>query len=98
MRRHRLLGVLASTLALGLVAFANIPDDRVVLVADSEAAQIVAGGCSNAYGSTFCNGTCPTTVGCYSASTTKTLSCGSNTANACSSTACGSLTLSCGGG
>jgi hypothetical protein len=95
MRSHRLLVGLALSLALGLVVFDNISDRRVVLVADSEAAQIVAGGCSNTYFSTYCTAPCPTTTGCYSASTTDTLNCGDNGANACSASNCGGLTISC---
>jgi hypothetical protein len=56
MRGHRLLFVLASLVALGLVGFANFPGDRHA-VADSEASQMV-GGCSSSYTIVNCGGTC----------------------------------------
>jgi len=47
MRGQRLLFVLASLVALGLVGFANFPSDRYA-VADNEASQLI-GGCASSY-------------------------------------------------
>jgi hypothetical protein len=44
MRGHRLLFVLASVAALGVVGFAGFADDRNAVV-DFEAAQLVGGAC-----------------------------------------------------
>jgi hypothetical protein len=46
MRGHRLLFVLASVVALGLIGFAKLPADRHA-VADTEVSQLVGGQCQN---------------------------------------------------
>lgn len=48
MRGHRLLFVLAALFALGLIGFANIPNNRYA-VADNEAAQLLGGQCTFSY-------------------------------------------------
>jgi hypothetical protein len=57
MRGHRLLFVLASLVALGLVGFANFPSDRPA-VADSEASQMVGGQCTYSYTVVDCQEAC----------------------------------------
>jgi len=57
MRGHRLLFVLASLFALGLIGFANFPGDRDA-VPDTEASRLVGGICLSIYDSYNCNGNC----------------------------------------
>jgi hypothetical protein len=86
MRGHRLLFVLASLVALGLVGFAKFPGDRHA-VADSEVSQLVGGQCQsltlNECTGDVCSGACGCApadcyYGCY-----KPAPCGNGPAEDC---------------